>query len=173
MKKFLLIAAIVLVASSSFAGRVESATNNFRKRMMSESRRVLTVFDDEIKRLTKKGSLEEATKLSEQKKEFIDKVNIICGEMTDSGKALSVVLKGKVFAFGDNDRLHTNKFKLSSSGKITGYKHKNEAEWGVNKEGKLIIFNAAGKLQWTFVSAEKKDGKWNFMTPEGIYLKEM
>ena len=74
------------------------------------------------------------------------------------------------WAYGND--IYSKTFTLSPSGKITGYSHPNEATWGINEDGNLVVFNAAKKVQWIFKEKEKRGGKYYFETTDGRYLKQ-
>ena len=111
----------------------------------------------------KRGDLESANRLNG----YIKSIKI----SNPRWDALYLV-QGKSFTWKRGNIIFTKQFVLDRSGKIKKYNNSNEATWSVDKNGALLIYNAEGKLQWTFKNVAEKNGKVYMETVGEHYLIE-
>ena len=147
-----------------------NAEKKFNNKVIYESKKVIKVYDSEIKKVTKQGKLELAQELKVKKEEFISKIS----EIISAGEKVKVKnsIKGKKFVWSRGNHIFSDKFTLGRSGKIVGYTHPNEVTWGINDDAKLVLYNATGNIKWTFNKMEKIKGKWRLEAAEGHTLTQ-
>ena len=82
------------------------------------------------------------------------------------------LIRGRSFTWRKADYVFSKEFVLDKSGEIKKYDHDNEDTWRVDDSGALLIYNADGKLQWTFKKVELRSGKVYMETVGGHCLIE-